>query len=1474
MAYDIGPRIGIDGEKEYRAQINSIITQTKTLQAETKKVSAAYDENTSAQVKAANQTKTLNKEIDLQKSKLDTQRTMLAKAKESYGENSDQALKWQRVVAESEAELARLNAELRNTPTQLQAFGQDMQNAGKKVEAVGKAVTKVGTTLTKTVTAPIVALGTAAVKTTADFDSSMSKVKAVSGATGSQFNALRSKAREMGAQTKFSASEAADAMNYMAMAGWKTEEMLSGVEGIMNLAAASGEDLATTSDIVTDALTAFGKSAEDSGRLADIMAAASSNANTNVAMMGETFKYAAPVAGALGMSMEDTAIAIGMMANAGVKASAAGTAIRTGLTNLVKPTKQMREAMEKYGIEVTNADGSMKSMREITAILRSKLGRLGEAEQAAAAGAIFGKNAMSGWLAVINGSDEDLNKLTNAVDNSAGTAKRMAEVMQDNLSGQITILKSQVQELGISFGDILVPHVRKAVSMVQDAVDAFNSLDDSEREQIVKLAAIAAAAGPVITVGGKLISVTGSLITNGGALITTLAGAGTAAEAGAAGVGLLGGAMAALPVVAAVAGIAALAAIAIRLSRDANESKASLSTLGSEMGSISKSADATRSSLDRTIDGIQDLAEANENSIAKAEASANLAGRYADELDKLAKKSNRTTSEQAKMQAIVGKLNKIYPDLGLAIDETTGELNMSTDALKDNIEQMKIQMKLAAYQDYMTEQMKQLVEVETKVVEAETKKSEAIKKSAEAAQRQKDIEAAMAKEQEALNAAYSEYNEAVLKYGAYSAEAAEAQSKLYDAQTTANDGMITLNGTLYNTRQAMDDCANAQKAAVATMGELDQTIKDGEEAAGGLNQGIDTTSETIAKLSEEADKTIDSMTGASDAAGGLSTALAETGDAADGAADAIEDASEEIIKAWDKAYDSARDSVMGQGSIFDELSEKAEASIEQMRDNLEKQIESYRSWNDNATTLMESTEYATDENFRSMVNYIVSAGQSMAPELQAIVDAYRNGDESLNEITNDYGEMSKLADDVAQTTANATTAAEYGLEAMEAAFGNGTLASADAISTGNESIKAALDDGTSKIQLGVSESLIDYNKLHEGIEAAGGLASAAARDESNAVGAGMAEGQAAVAAAVNNLTTKAGELPTKVTSLTGSAKSSGQTLAGAAATGIKSQKGQVTSAAKTTGTEAKELTQAVTAQKAPATAAARDLGNSAAQAIESTKPQVSNMAKSVGTEARQVATAANAQKTTITTSGRGIGVAFAESINGTKPTVISAATAVGREGRNIAVESNAQKATVQGAGSALGQTYADGINSKTSNASSAGKNVANSGISGVNSVSTYPAKEWGHHLGQNLADGIWDKYNAVKEAANALANAAAGPLKHSTPKEGPLMHDDVWGMHLAQNFAEAMKAGKPAVKKAAAELAAEANVPAYTDPVSVSGKKSLSDTIKNSISVSPIGGLDPERIYEAVRAGASSITLQIGDRELGRVLRDMGVVFA
>ena len=411
----------------------------------------------------------------------------------------------QREIIETEQELRRLQEEAATTSTAL----AKIEEAGGKLVAAGDTIAGAGKKMS-VLSAAVVGIGAAAVQTTAEFDAAMSKVAAVSGAAGAELETLRDKAREMGEKTKFSASEAAEAMNYMAMAGWKTEDMLNGLDGIMNLAAASGEDLATTSDIVTDALTAFGLTASDSGHFADILATASSNANTNVSMMGETFKYCAPIAGALGFSAEDTAEAIGLMANAGIKSTQAGTALRTIMNNLAGEIKICGASLGETTIATTNADGSMRDLSDILSDCRTAFSGLTESEKANTAEALVGKNAMSGFLALMNAGEQDVQKLSSAIANCNGSAVSMAEIMQDNLSGQITILKSQLQELAISFGDMLMPFIRKIVSAVQSFVDRLNEMDEGTRKAVLAIGAIVAALGPFLVILGTTISKIGT----------------------------------------------------------------------------------------------------------------------------------------------------------------------------------------------------------------------------------------------------------------------------------------------------------------------------------------------------------------------------------------------------------------------------------------------------------------------------------------------------------------------------------------------------------------------------------------------------------------------------------------------------------------------------------------------------------------------------------------------------------------------------------------------------------------------------------------------------------------------------------------------------------------------------------------------------------------------------------------------------
>ena len=461
----------------------------------------------------------------------------------------------QREIVETENELKRLESEAKNANSELAKIGeagQVLQNAGDKISGAGEKLLSV--------TAGVTALGTAAVKTASDFDSAMSKVAAVSGATGDDLQALRDKAREMGAKTKFSASEAAEAMNYMAMAGWKTNDMLSGIDGIMNLAAASGEDLATTSDIVTDALTAFGLTAQDSGHFADVLAAASSNANTNVSMLGESFKYCAPIAGALGFSCEDTAEALGLMANAGIKSTQSGTSMRSIMTALSGEVKFCSESFGKMEIATTNSDGSMRSLSDILADCRVAFDQMSESEKASAAETLVGKNAMSGFLALMNAAPADIDKLSGAIANCDGTSLQMAETMQDNLAGQLTILKSQLEELAISFGEILMPVIRDIITKIQGFVDKLNALDPATKQTILKIGLMAAALGPLLIVVGKTISSIGSMMTFISKIPTMIAGAKTAfSTLGAA----IGGISA--PVVAVVAIIAVLIAAFVNL---------------------------------------------------------------------------------------------------------------------------------------------------------------------------------------------------------------------------------------------------------------------------------------------------------------------------------------------------------------------------------------------------------------------------------------------------------------------------------------------------------------------------------------------------------------------------------------------------------------------------------------------------------------------------------------------------------------------------------------------------------------------------------------------------------------------------------------------------------------------------------------------------------------------------------------------
>ncbi|WP_289142344.1 phage tail tape measure protein [uncultured Brevibacillus sp.] len=411
----------------------------------------------------------------------------------------------------NEGQYRAFQRELLATEQQLNTLQASVAKTKVDFETIGKSIQDTGGSFKK-VTQPIVDFGTSALKAGMEFEASMSEVKAITGATGSDLEALEAKAKEMGKNTKFSATEAAAGLKGLADAGWSSQEMLSGIDGVMTLATASGESLAKASEVVTTSMKEFGLSANQSGQFVDVLAAASSQTHTSVAMLGESFKTVAPVAGALGYSAEDTAIALGLMSNAGIKAGEAGKSLQTALNNMTSPTKEMSAVMDKLGISMTDNQGNMKGLDTVMQDLRSAFGGLDADQQAAYASTLFGKDAMAGMLGIIQASEEDYNNLSLAINNSTGEAKQMADTMQDNAKGGLTELNSAIESVSLQVAEILLPVFRDIVELVTNVVEWFASFDEKTQKIIVGIGVFAAAIGPVLIGLGSLITTVGSIV--------------------------------------------------------------------------------------------------------------------------------------------------------------------------------------------------------------------------------------------------------------------------------------------------------------------------------------------------------------------------------------------------------------------------------------------------------------------------------------------------------------------------------------------------------------------------------------------------------------------------------------------------------------------------------------------------------------------------------------------------------------------------------------------------------------------------------------------------------------------------------------------------------------------------------------------------------------------------------------------------
>lgn len=825
----------------------------------------------------------------------------------------------------------------------------------------------------------------ACVQVAADFEQAMSNVEAISGANAEEIEALTEQAKDLGATTAFTAQQVSEGMSYMAMAGWKTTDMLGGMDAVLALAAASGEDLGTTSDIVTDALTAFGLTSKDTARFADVLAAASSNANTNVSMMGETFKYAAPVAGALGYSIEDVAIAVGLMANSGIKASQAGTTLRNIFNGFLGDVELSSEAFGDLTISFINSDGSMKSLSESLDTLRHYFSQMTEAERVQNAVNLAGQRGYSGLLAILNSTTEDYNKLADAIYNSTGAAQKMADIKLDNVNGQLTIAKSAWEGLQIAIGEQFTPALKNVYSVAANVLGGVTEFVKAHPNVVKAIAAITAGLAAFVVGITAYVAVT-KIATKVTAALTTAMQANPYLMIGSA----IAGVVVAMVTLTAAMSEAEEVQVEYTLasknaqkelallndeyeraiytygetSEEAQELKKRIDDLSAAYGDGAQSIEDFHKEIQDALSGWSDSRTKYEEETQSIDAEYESTVALIAKLEALSSTSELAARNQALIIPIIDELNKRYEGLGLTFDSLTGRFNMSTDDIR-----------AAALQSY---DAKQAIADQERYI---------------------SLIGEIADGEEELRKAKEDYDPKLEAYNKAKADYDDADDFWHWIAMAGGDNTL-------------DYLSANRQAAEAAMNEAKGTLDS-------VSTGLEALKEERNQLEEKYGITSSS---AEDPADRIMTSA----EAAAGAYAIVSESMEDLAQAYDSAYDAATEAFAAQFDYFTQAAEISEESVSTILENVqsaqESQLAYWNSYSENITRLKELSAEdlgLTQKNYDLLMSHVQEGSENAVTLAAGLVKAIDDGDTAavtkLGETTAAVVEArDQVADDVAK----------------------------------------------------------------------------------------------------------------------------------------------------------------------------------------------------------------------------------------------------------------------------------------------------------------------------------------------------------------------------------------------------------------------------------------------------------------------------
>lgn len=1411
---ELGVKVKLEGERQYIEQMKQITQQTKLMKAETNQMESSWTKGTSAMQKASDQAQLLRNQIELQKSAVATAEANVKTYAHETGEGSSQTLKWKTALAEAKAELSRLEGELRNVPNKIQIMGQKMQVAGEKIKTAGKAITGVGTSMTRYVTAPIAAVSVASVKVATDFETSMAKVSTIADSTVVPIEDMSAAIINLSNETGVSATDLSEAVYQAISAGQDTADAVEFVAQTTKLAKAGFTDSADAVDVMTTVLNAYDMEAKDATRVSDKLIKTQNLGKTTVAQLAESMGAVIPYAAAYNVSLDELSAGYVTLTKNGINTAESTTALKGLINELGKSgSKSAKILEEKTGKSFAELMDNGYSLTDVLAIVQE-----GADETGVSLGDMFSnQRAKTGALSLMQNAD-DFTAALEEMGESAGTTEEALSKVTGTKAAEFNKALNKIKNTGIELGQsiltTLAPTIQSIGEHIESAIEWFDKLDESEKERIVKFGLFAAAAGPVITAVGKVATGIGSIVSTGGKLTewfgSTIGGMGGVESAVGSAAGAFG------PLFLAVGGVVGAVALAKagyenfrNAAKDANE----------DLYSSIDAVDATTRALEGASDAMKDGFTEADKAIQEVEASAKAATTIADEIEELTRKTKLTHAEQTRLKALVGEMNVMFPEMGLAINEATGALSMSNEEIREYIDNAYKIAKAEAYANALKTAMTNMADAELKLAQAQIASDRLLDERAELEKQVAD--------------ATEDRSNITWTAALTDSDAAVKKAKLNDEITT---GKVALE----DSQEALEANKEAQEEANQTLDESQKYYDDTYKAVEELAQEMGMSVDELINMKEAAEESGEAIENSGDAASNAADNLGEYGDAAEDAAEDIDDATKKIIDAYISAKDSAYDSLMSQTGFWEKLEEQENTSVESMRQGLEDHLQAYSEWNSNATKLMSSARYATDENFRAMVNSIVGAGIDAAPELRVLAGIYEEGGENLEQFTNNYGNTASMADEMAANIAAAQVIAEYGIDGLAKAIEEGEIPVTDAIrgmmkAAGIE-IKnhnsVAKEAGTSWVK-SLADSIetgSPVRKAVQGIWDAIGKTTQPSKKagsaQASAYTEGATQGKGGVAEAGEVLKGIVANSNNEIAQESAQARLAGSQIVGALSEGLTNGSNMVLTAMQTITSRVKIGISDVAREKSTAKSAGSDVAGNIASGMDDKRSSIVGALESIKSSIDTALSNISAKKFDATKAGNDIANAVSTALQ--KDT--GSASTWGRQ---------------------IGDNFGSGIGSANGTVSMKAGQLATAAQEMKRDVDN--AATWGRHMGDNFANGIGSAYANVVAQARLIANAARNNLGHSTPKEGPLKNDDVWGLHMGQNFARGMERSIPLIKTASQQMAGAA----LFDVDMASGRDNT---------------LTGDSIFEAVSAalGMADLRVIIGNREFGRILREAG----